>query len=185
MNCTATAYPDDRTLPQLFEAQVRRVPEATAVICGNREVRYRELDGLANQIAATLRGRGCRVGDLVGVFLERSPELIAALLAVHKVGAAYVPLDPSHPQGRLAHIIVNSGLAAVLTRTALADRLPLHGTPIIALDAASTPSARDPISPAALTRRPRLCDLHLGLDGAAQGRSDPTSGAGQSSGGDG
>ncbi len=107
-----------------------------------------ELDGMANKIAAALRGRGCRPGDLVGVFLERSPELIAALLAVHKVGAAYVPLDPRHPQGRLAHIVVNSGLAAVLTRTALADRLPLHGTPIVALDAASTPSARDPIFPA-------------------------------------
>jgi amino acid adenylation domain-containing protein len=148
MNRTATAYPDDRTLPQLFEAQVRRAPDATAVICGNRELRYLELDGMANKIAAALRGRGCRPGDLVGVFLERSPELIAALLAVHKVGAAYVPLDPSHPQGRLAHIVANSGLAAVLTRTALADRLLLHGTPIVALDAASTPSARDPIFPA-------------------------------------
>jgi amino acid adenylation domain-containing protein len=149
INRTATAYPDDLTLPQLFEAQVRRVPEATAIICGNREVRYRELDALANQIAATLRARGCRVGDRVGVFLERSPELVAALLGVHKVGAAYIPLDPSHPQGRLAHIIVNSDLAAVLTRTALADRLPLHAAPTIALDAAPTPSARDPISAAA------------------------------------
>ena len=148
MNRTEAAYPDDRTLPQLFEAQVRRVPEATAVICGNREVRYRELDGMANRIAAALCGWGCRSGDRVGVFLERSPELIAALLAVHKVGAAYVPLDPSHPHGRLAHIIANSGLAAVLTQTALADRLNLHGTPTIAIDAVSATSAYDPVSPA-------------------------------------
>ena len=149
INCTATPSPDDRTLPQLFEAQVQRVPEAVAVICGNREVQYRELDSLANRIAHTLRHHGCRVGDLVGVFLERSPELIAALLAVHKVGGAYVPLDPSHPQGRLTHIIANSGLVAVLTRAALVDRLPLQGTPILAIDATLSPSTHDSIPPTA------------------------------------
>src|SRR5205823_4475918 len=121
MNSTAATYPDDRMLPQLFEMQARRVPEETAIICDNREVRYRELDALANRLAAALRRRGWGVGDRIGVFLDRSPELIAGLLAVLKAGAAYVPLDPSHPRGRLAYIIENSGVAAIVTRAALAD----------------------------------------------------------------
>jgi amino acid adenylation domain-containing protein len=100
---------------QLFEQQVARNPEAVAVAFGSRRVSYRELNERANQVAHRLRGRGVGPDVLVGVCLNRSPELVVALLAVWKAGGAYVPLDPAYPPERLSFMIGDAQTLVLLT----------------------------------------------------------------------
>jgi amino acid adenylation domain-containing protein len=115
-----------RTLPcvhELFEAQVRRTPDAVAVEHGDRRLSYVELNAAANRLARFLRDRGARRERQVALLLDRSPELIIALLAVLKAGAAYVPVDPRYPAARVSHVLADSQAAAVVTTAALAARL--------------------------------------------------------------
>jgi amino acid adenylation domain-containing protein len=123
VNETEAAYPSERTLPELFAEQVARSPAATALVCGARALSYAELDAAANRLARELRARGMAPGTRIGVFLERSPELVVALLAILKAGSAYVPLDPAYPAERLAYIAENARLSGAITRAALRDRL--------------------------------------------------------------
>ena len=90
---------------ELFEAQAERTPEAVAVETAGERISYRELDERANRLAAYLHSRGIRLEDRVGVSMERSTEMIVALLGVLKAGAAYLPLDPTYPQERLAFMV--------------------------------------------------------------------------------
>ncbi|MFI1012548.1 amino acid adenylation domain-containing protein [Streptomyces sp. NPDC020965] len=108
-------YLPTTTLPGLFAEQVRLRPDAVAVVEGDRRLDYRELDGRANQLARHLIAAGVRPGDYVGVLLERSVELIVAMLAALKAGAAFVPLDPAWPALRKAELISAAGLAACVT----------------------------------------------------------------------
>ena len=98
-NVTRTAYPRNSTIPQLFEAEAAKTPEAIAVQFGGRLLTYRELDARANQLAGFLRERGVGPDVLVGICMERSLELIIALLGILKAGGAYVSLDPTYPKG--------------------------------------------------------------------------------------
>lgn len=107
--------PLDACVHELFERQVARTPDAVAVVCGERQLSYRQLNERANRVAHRLRRRGVGVEALVGVCLERSPEMIAALLGIWKSGAAYVPLDPSYPPERLAFMVRDAGLRLLLT----------------------------------------------------------------------
>ncbi len=100
---------------ELFEQQVERTPDAVAVVFGNEQVSYRALNGRANQVAHHLRKRGVGPDVLVGVCLDRSPDMIVALLAVWKAGGAYVPLDPSYPPARLSFMIADAGTRVLLT----------------------------------------------------------------------
>ncbi|MGV9268871.1 amino acid adenylation domain-containing protein [Kitasatospora sp. NPDC003701] len=100
------------TVPARFEEQARRTPAAPAVLLGERVLSYAELDAAANRLAHRLRAAGVRDEDRVGVVLERGPELLTALLAVWKAGAAYVPVDPADPAGRIAEVLRASGAAA-------------------------------------------------------------------------
>jgi amino acid adenylation domain-containing protein len=117
-NDTATAWPDDLCLHELFERQVDRSPDAIAlaVVATGEEISYRELDARAGRLAGWLRARGVGPEVSVGVALERSPELVAALLAVLKAGGAWVPLDPSYPPDRLSLLIEDAAVAVLLTR---------------------------------------------------------------------
>ncbi|MCO5968360.1 non-ribosomal peptide synthetase [Actinoallomurus soli] len=112
-----------RPLPGLIAAQVRRTPDALAVLGpgGRRSYTYRELERRAGQVAAFLRGRGIRPGAHVAVRMERSPELIAALLGVWKAGAAYVPIDPAGPAERSARILADGAAAVELTPELFAE----------------------------------------------------------------
>ncbi|WP_186763350.1 non-ribosomal peptide synthetase [Lentzea tibetensis] len=114
---TATAVEiPDRCLHELFEDQVVRTPDATAVVFEGTEISYAELDGAANQLARHLARRGVVPGDLVGIHLDRGHELVAALLAVLKAGAGYTMLDPKFPAERIASAVADSGVSLVIDR---------------------------------------------------------------------
>ena len=134
-NRTNVIYPKHLTFPQLFQAQAARTPHALAVACGEQTLTYRELDLAANRLAQELRKRGVAPGSRVAVFLDRSAELVVALVAVLKSGGAYIPLDPAYPAERLGHVFENSQPAAVITRTSLRERLGESDLPAILLDA--------------------------------------------------
>ncbi|KOX03182.1 amino acid adenylation domain-containing protein [Micromonospora profundi] len=110
-------------LHELVRAQARRGPDRIAVVGDQETLTYRELDERSDRVAAGLRAAGLRPGSYVAVCLERSPELLVALLAVLKAGAAYVPLDPSHPRDRLTRMIVDAQVALVLSGKGLVEQL--------------------------------------------------------------
>lgn len=122
-----TGFPRDKSIPELFEEQVKITPEATAVVFDGIQLTYRELDRRANQLAHRLARCGVESGAMVGVCLERSPEMIVALLGVLKAGAAYVALDPNHPVERLAMMAEEAGLKIWVTRKSLFERCRLPG----------------------------------------------------------
>jgi amino acid adenylation domain-containing protein/thioester reductase-like protein len=115
---------ENRTVLQLFAEQVKRRPEHTAVVCGNRTLTYAELGKRSDQLAWYLQQR-CRLlpDDKIGVMMDRSENLLIALLAVIKAGAAYVPMPPLYPAKRLEFIAVNSGAKAIITEAAFKDQL--------------------------------------------------------------
>ena len=136
----------ERTLPALFEAQVARAPEALAVIFGQESLSYGELNTRANRLAHHLIGLGVGPESLVGIALERSTEMIVALLGTLKAGAAYLPLDPDYPQARLAHMLTDAAPALVLSSSALRTRLP--GTvEVLSLDTAKTKALIEEAAP--------------------------------------
>ena len=116
-------YPREATVQELFAAQARRTPEAIAIEGGAAGLRYGVLERRANGVAHELRRRGVRRGALVGVCLERSAELVVALLGILKAGAAYVPLDPAYPRERLAFMAGDAQLRVVLSEPGLRDRV--------------------------------------------------------------
>jgi amino acid adenylation domain-containing protein len=123
---------DGLCLHQLFEAQARRTPEAVAVVDGAREILYRELDEMAGRLAGSLRRGGAGPEAVVGVCLERSLDMVAALLAILKAGAAYLPLDPVLPRPRLEALLTGAGASLVVSDRTLASGLPWDG-PVVLL----------------------------------------------------
>ncbi len=126
----------DISLPDLFTAQVARTPEAVAVCDSRRELTYRQLDERSNQLARFLRGTSVGSGDIVGIRLARSADLIVAMLGVLKAGAAYLPLDPAYPADRTDYMLRDSGARTVVT------------------DAELRAAATGPAAPLGLTVRP-------------------------------
>ena len=120
---------------ELFEASAERAPEAPAIRFRGATITYKELNARANRIARHLRTNGVEPGALVAVCLERSPDMVAALLGVLKVGAAYVPVDPAYPEARVAFMLEHSGAAALVTQESLAVRLARPGILVVRLDA--------------------------------------------------
>ncbi|HZV06903.1 MAG TPA: amino acid adenylation domain-containing protein [Gemmataceae bacterium] len=133
-NDTRTDYPRDLRLHQLFEQQAARTPEAIALRFGEQTIRYGELEAWANRLAERLRLQGVAPETLVALCLERSPEMIAAILGVLKAGGAYVPLDPASPGERLRSILVDTHAPILLTQRRLANRLPSLETQVIYVD---------------------------------------------------
>ncbi|MGC3860624.1 amino acid adenylation domain-containing protein [Micromonospora chersina] len=132
-------------LHRMVAAQAARTPEAEAVRHGDRVLSYRQLDEAANRLARVLLRRGVTREDRVGVCLPRTPELVVALLAVLKAGAAYVPLDPAYPPARVAFMAADSAVRLVLTRADLAGRFPDTAVAVDRLDPVE--DATDPAAP--------------------------------------
>ncbi len=123
-NKTGAPYPRDLAVTQVFEAQADRSPDAVAIVSGAERITYAGLNGLSNQLARLLRRQGIRRGERVALCLERSIDMIAAVLGVLKAGAAYVPLDPGDPPERLRLMIEDAGVAALIAHRNTASRLP-------------------------------------------------------------
>jgi amino acid adenylation domain-containing protein len=117
-----------------FEARAAATPDAPALVAGDVQLTYRTLDRRANRLAHKLIALGARRGKRVGICLERSPEMIIAVLAVLKTGAAYVPLDPAYPQARLGTMLGDAAPVVLVTSGRLAPSLPLHAARPVYVD---------------------------------------------------
>ncbi|MCI0767842.1 non-ribosomal peptide synthase/polyketide synthase [Bacillus sp. TL12] len=123
-NDTDVVYGHDCMIHELFEQQVARTPDAVAVVYEGGKLTYQELNDKSNQLAHFLQKRGIGPESLVGICIERSPDMIIGLFGILKAGGAYVPLDPSYPENRLRYILENSQIQVLLTKEALQDWLP-------------------------------------------------------------
>jgi amino acid adenylation domain-containing protein len=133
-NATARPFPRELTFHELFESQAARTPRNIAVSFGAEAWTYAELNARANQLAAYLRARGVRTEILVGIAMERSVDMVAAVLGTMKAGGAYVPLDIGYPRERLAFMLADSQAHVLLTHRAIAGRLPESTAQMICLD---------------------------------------------------
>src|SRR5262249_9814347 len=124
----------EESLGDLFEDQVRRGPDRVAVAMGDAQVSYGELNRRANQLAHYLRRYGVKEEGLVGVCVERSVEMVVGSLAILKAGGAYGPIDPSYPRERVAFMMEDAGVGALLTQRRLASELPPHTARLIYVD---------------------------------------------------
>ena len=176
-----TAQPiADATVPALFAAQAQRTPEAVAVVFEDRSLSYAALEAHANQLAHQLRDLGVGPETVVGLCVERSPEMVIGLLGILKAGGAYLPLDPEYPAERLAFMLSDAGATVLLTQSGLIDRLAAvpaatthhhhsHCADRCRLARRRTPAhqrAKARTAPAA----PRLRHLHLRLNRNPQRR---------------
>ncbi|WP_434562285.1 non-ribosomal peptide synthase/polyketide synthase [Pseudomonas sp. Z4-20] len=124
-NATAQYYPLDHSVQALIEEQVRRTPDAPALVFGEQRLSYSELNARANRLAHRLIDQGVGPDVLVGIAVERSVEMVLGLLAILKAGGAYVPLDPEYPRDRLAYMFEDSGIGLLLTQQPLLESLPI------------------------------------------------------------
>ncbi|MEV6766723.1 amino acid adenylation domain-containing protein [Streptomyces sp. NPDC051105] len=144
---TDEAVPAYRAVPDLVADRAAAQPDATALVCGDLRLTYRELLARADGLAALLQARGVRRGDRIGLLLPRGAEMGVAALAVLRAGGAYVPLDPANPPARLAHMVTNSGTSLLLTAGETAGRAAGLNVPALVVDEGTVPygAAPDPV----------------------------------------
>jgi amino acid adenylation domain-containing protein len=137
-NNTTANYPREKCVQDLFEAQANRYPENIALIFEDKRLTYRELSERSTQMALYLRAQGVGPDSLVGICLERSPEMVVGLLAILKAGGAYVPIEPDYPEARIAYMLADSGVKYLLTQEKFRDKftslLPADTGQVILLD---------------------------------------------------
>jgi amino acid adenylation domain-containing protein len=133
-NATHAVFSECESVAQIFQAQVKRSADQIALIADGAELHYDALNRRANRLAAYLRRLGVRPEELVGVCLERSFESVTALLAIAKIGAAFLPLDPSYPAERLAFMVQHSRAGVIISRESLRFLFPAEGVQMIWVD---------------------------------------------------
>ena len=142
-NETGREYPEDQTVYELFEEQASRTPEGTALVYEGEELSYRELNERSNQLARHIRkaykartGESLGADTLIGLYLDRSLEMVIGILGVLKAGGAYVPMDPGYPQERIDYILEDTGAALVLSQRGLSQTTSteLPGEKVICID---------------------------------------------------
>ncbi|GAC44498.1 non-ribosomal peptide synthetase module [Paenibacillus popilliae ATCC 14706] len=133
-NHTEAAHVEDQDMYQRFEQSVRRRPQAAAIEDGERAMTYEELHAQAEAISSMLRTRQAGAGTIIGIYVERSMELVASMLGTLKIGACFVPLDPEYPAERIRWMVENSRMAVVLTHSLLMDQLPVNPDHVILVD---------------------------------------------------
>ena len=134
-NQTQAAYGGAHCIHHLFDQQATRTPDAIAIASTHQQITYRTLHQRAHQLAQHLQQLGVLPETLVGVYMERSIEMVVGLLAILKAGGAYIPLDPTYPTERLSFILKDSQASVLLTQPTLVDSLPEHTAPVVCLDA--------------------------------------------------
>ncbi|WP_285405307.1 AMP-binding protein, partial [Luteibacter sp. ME-Dv--P-043b] len=142
------------TVTAAFERQARRVPDAVALVCGDRQLTYAQLEDRANRLAHHLLELGAGSDVLVAVCMARSIELPVVLLGVLKAGAAFLPIDPAYPTERLAAMLQESMAPILVTTAEFADRLPSHWGSLLVLEEAAEDIARQPASSPTITPHP-------------------------------
>jgi amino acid adenylation domain-containing protein len=133
-NQTTTEYQRDSSIHRIFEQQAEQMPDSIALVAGEHQLTYTELNEKANQLARYLIRSGIRPGSRVALCADRSVEAIVTLLAIIKTGSSYVPIDPSYPAQRLSYLIQDSAAQILLTRKMIADKLPPIATNLLLLD---------------------------------------------------
>ena len=133
-NATQIAYPHDKCVHQMFEAQAKKTPHNVAVVFENQELTYTELNTRANQLAHYLRKLGVGPDVLVGICVERSLEMVVGLLGILKAGGAYMPLDPEYPKDRLSFMLADAQVTVLLTLDRHLERLPEHEGKVVCVD---------------------------------------------------
>jgi amino acid adenylation domain-containing protein len=141
-NATATDYPRDMCIHQLFEHQVESTPDAVAAIYKDEQLTYRELNGRANQLAHYLQQLGVGPDVLVGICVERSLDMIVGLLGILKAGGAYLPLDPAFPPERIEFMLEDAQVPVLVTQQHLTAQLPEHKARVVYLDTDGATLAR-------------------------------------------
>ena len=136
------AFASEATLPQLFAKAAARFPNAVAVVDESHSLTYAELDAAASRLAAHLQTLGVGPEKIVALFLDRTTELIVALLAVLKAGGAYLPLDLMYPRERLGFMLDDAQAIVVVTQTHIAASLPAHSASVVCLDHLTLPDAK-------------------------------------------
>jgi amino acid adenylation domain-containing protein len=134
-NDTVSGYPRDKCVPELFEAQVERRPDAIALVVEEEQLTYRELNRRANQLAAYLGKLGVGLEMPVGFCLERSLEMVVGILGILKSGGTYVPLDPTYPRERLAFMLEDTRTPVLLVQQRLIEHLPEQEARVVRIDA--------------------------------------------------
>ena len=143
-NATATDYPRERSIHGLFEDQAAATPEAIALVHDGATLTYRELDRQANRLAHHLRGLGVGAGSPVGLWMDRSADVVVAILAILKAGGAYAPFDLQAPPERIAFMLRDASIDLVVTQERMLARLPTDGSRRLCLDTARTAIAAQP-----------------------------------------
>jgi amino acid adenylation domain-containing protein/FkbM family methyltransferase len=133
-NETGSQYAKDKCVHQIFEEQSYKLPEAVALIYEDEQLTYEELNRRANQVAHYLLKLGVAPEVSVGICMDRSPDMVVALLGILKAGGAYVPLDPNYPKDRLALMLDDAGVSVVLTQQHMLDNLPDVAVDVVCLD---------------------------------------------------
>ncbi|WIM38150.1 amino acid adenylation domain-containing protein [Paenibacillus sp. PK4536] len=130
-NHTAAPYAEQDTLYQLWEKQVHKTPDHIALICGDRQITYTELNARANTLAMKLRNQGVEPDAIVGLMVERSLEMVVGILGILKAGGAYLPIDPSHPEERIQFVLEDSQTSWLLRQSHLGESIAFAGTTFI------------------------------------------------------
>ena len=133
-NDTAVSLPETPLMHRLFEAQVAETPDAIALIADEKQLTYAELNARANQLAHYLRNLGLQPEQFVGLYLDRSVDMLVAMLATLKAGGVYLPLDPSYPEERLVYMLQDTETKILLTHQTLIDSLPVQIEATVCLD---------------------------------------------------
>ncbi|MFN6483748.1 MULTISPECIES: amino acid adenylation domain-containing protein [unclassified Nostoc] len=133
-NQTKKSYLDNKCFHQLFEARAKQTPDAIALVFGNQKLSYKELNIRSNQLAHYIKKIGVKTETIVGICVERSLEMIIALLGILKAGGAYLPLDPSYPQERLNFMLEDAQVSVLLTQEKLLPNFTRFSNKIISID---------------------------------------------------